>query len=178
MRLIIGLGNPGKKYEKTRHNAGRMALEALGGQQTGKFETKTGLKAEVLKADFGDQKIILAKPLTFINNSGESVKLLAARFSALPSSLWVVHDDLDIKLGEYKIQFAKGPKDHGGLISVEKLLGTDQFWRVRIGVDNRDQGERIAGEEYVLQKFTGQEEKIIQEVIEKALADLTVKLLR
>jgi len=90
----------------------------------------------------------------------------------LSTDLYIVHDDLDIKLGEYKIQKGKGPKVHKGINSIEKALGTDDFWRVRVGVDNRDSNNRTPGEQYVLQDFTSEEKEILDKVLDETCKKL------
>lgn len=155
MKLIIGVGNPGSKYKNNRHNVGYMVIEKL-------QESKTpNLKA--------------VKTNTFMNESGIAVKKLAN--VQVPSALFVVHDDLDIKLGEYKIQLGKGPKDHKGLNSIYEELGTKDFWHVRVGVDNRDPNNRISGEEYVLEDFTNEENEVVRKTIGKLVDDLISKQL-
>ena len=108
-----------------------------------------------------------------MNDSGVFVKKLVEQNKANLSDLWVIHDDLDIALGSYKIQKGKGPKLHNGVNSIERELGSEDFWRVRVGVDNRSPESRILGEEYVLQDFTEGEKQILIKVID----DLCKKLL-
>lgn len=115
---------------------------------------------------------MLKKSQVFMNESGAYVKKLVEQNRAKSSDLWVIHDDLDIPLGSYKIQKGKGPKLHNGVNSIERELGTDEFWRARVGVDKRSPESRISGEEYVLQDFT-QEERII---LDKAIEDICKKL--
>lgn len=126
--------------------------------------------AEILRLG----ELLLVKPQKFMNRSGEVVKNLVNFYKLEPGDLWVAHDDLDILLGEYKIQSGVGPKVHNGVTSVESNLGTKDFWRVRMGVDNRDQRSefRIQGEEYVLSDFTNEEMVIIKKVIIKATNEL------
>lgn len=121
--------------------------------------------AEVVQA--GD--LMLVKPMTYMNKSGEAVQKIMQFYKIPMNDLWVVHDDLDIKLGEYKIQFGKGPKVHNGVNSIEQALGTSEFWRVRIGIDYRSQmtDYRISGEEYVLGKFTHEEKEILNNTFGK-----------
>ena len=147
MKLIVGLGNPGERYKNNRHNVGHIVVDVL--------KRRISNKAIVRKSD------------CFINQSGEFVKKLVEQYRLNPSDLWVIHDDLDIPLGSYKIQKGKGPKLHNGINSIEEKLGTDEFWRVRVGVDNRSPEDRISGEEYVLQDFTEEELKLLKPVIEK-----------
>jgi PTH1 family peptidyl-tRNA hydrolase len=151
MKLIVGLGNPGKDYEKTRHNTGFLVIDAL-------------KKSPNFKAVKSDQ---------FMNESGLFVKNLVNRYSLSTNNLYIVHDDLDIKLGEYKIHFGRGPKDHNGIISVEEELGTKDFWRVRIGVDNRPLDNKPMGVEYVLQNFTDPEMNVLNKVIKEVCEKLT-----
>jgi len=148
MKLIVGLGNPGGKYKNTRHNVGFLVAEAL-------QKTK-------LPKDF-----VVKKSDKFMNESGSFVKKMVDQYKIDPSNLYIVHDDLDIKLGEYKIQFGVGPKVHNGVNSVEETLGTKYFWRVRVGVDNRKSDNRISGEDYVLEDFTGDERKILDTIIKE-----------
>jgi len=107
-----------------------------------------------------------------MNESGSFVKSLYTKYNIQNTDLYIIHDDLDIRLGEYKIQFGRGPKDHNGLISVDEALGTDQYWHVRIGVDNRPLDNRPMGEEYVLQNFTDEEIEILTPVIKKVCKEL------
>jgi PTH1 family peptidyl-tRNA hydrolase len=154
MKLIIGIGNPGSKYKNNRHNIG--------------YKVADELKAQSLKL----KDVIVAKTNKFMNESGIAVKKLANDYRLVPSALFVVHDDLDIKLGEYKIQLGKGPKDHKGLNSIYEELGTKDFWHVRVGVDNRDPNNRISGEEYVLEDFTNEENEVVRKTIGKLVDDL------
>lgn len=162
MKLIVGLGNPEEKYLKTRHNAGFMVVERVAAE-LGIPSFKSNKK--LLSLITSNRSIILAKPTTFMNSSGRAVAKLVSHFKVDPDSLWVVHDDLDIPLGKYKIQKGVGPKIHKGIASIEESLGRDDFWRVRVGVDNRNPLTRIAGEQYVLQNFSQDELKIILSVI-------------
>lgn len=163
MRMIVGLGNPGKKYENTRHNIGFMVLDKLaeGFSYIKKFE------AEMVQQD----DVLYVKPQTFMNRSGEAVSRIAGFYKVDADKIYVVHDDLDIRLGEYKLQKGKGPKEHKGLKSIEGRLGTKEFWRVRVGVDNREPENRVVGENYVLQQIADDEEDefrgVIGQVVER-----------
>jgi peptidyl-tRNA hydrolase, PTH1 family len=107
-----------------------------------------------------------------MNESGKAVKKLVDFYKVEMDDLYVIHDDLDIKLGEYKIQKGVGPKVHGGVNSIERELGKEDFWRARVGVDNRDLENRIPGEEYVLQNFTREERNILMESINQLVSNL------
>lgn len=181
MKLIIGLGNPGEKYQNNRHNVGFMFLDYLlknqrsnikdlpagrqGQNDNSKFKYDKYLLSDIyhLSSD-----IILAKPQTFMNNSGLAVNKLIKKF--IPhfagEDLVVIHDDLDVPLGKFHIQ-KTGPKLHNGIESIEKTLGAKDFLRVRIGVDNRDPDKRIDGETYVLQNFLAEEKIIINHVFKQ-----------
>lgn len=180
MKLIVGLGNPGEKYEDTRHNVGIMVVdklsEKLQNSQSSKFQESKKLKSQILKIE----DIILAKTTTFMNNSGESVSKLVNFYNIKPSDLTIVYDDLDIKLGEYKIQVGKGPKDHNGLNSIYDHLGnsfSNNFWHARVGIDNRKVENRTPGEVYVLQKFSEEEIGILKNVKSKLSEVLQGKII-
>ena len=148
---MIGLGNPKKEYKNNRHNVGHLVADAL-------------LKRNLPK------NLVVKKTSVFMNESGSEVKKLLGSLD--PNNLYVIHDDLDITLGAYKIQKGKGPKLHNGILSIERQLGTPDFWRVRIGVDNRFSGDRISGEEYVLENFTQEERQVLDKVIEEICKEL------
>jgi len=150
MKLIIGLGNPGEKYKNNRHNIGHVVADAL-------------LKRNLPK------NISVKRTSVFMNESGTEVKRLLGNLD--PANLYVIHDDLDIALGGYKIQKGKGPKLHNGILSIERELGSDDFWRVRVGVDNR-MGDKTPGEVYVLQDFTEEEKEVLRKVIDKVAQDI------
>jgi PTH1 family peptidyl-tRNA hydrolase len=145
MKVVVGLGNVGVKYANTRHNVGFIAVDKLSSK----------LKNSVF-----------LKPSNMMNSSGLAVKKLVSNEKIDPSDLYIIHDDLDIGLGKYKIQ-KRGPKDHKGVNSVEEALGTSNFWRVRIGVDNRNSNDRATGEEYVLGDFTSKEKETLDKVLDE-----------
>lgn len=153
MKLIIGLGNPGEDYINTRHNTGLLVAKILA--------KKGDTSQKILESD------------VFMNDSGTFVKKMVDYYKVPLDLVYIVHDDLDLPLGSYKIQFGVGPKDHNGLIDIEKKLGTDQFWRIRVGIDNRDKDKRPSGEDYVLERFSANERIVIDRVAEEiAGADL------
>ena len=160
MKIIVGLGNPGEVYANTRHNAGILLVDFLSQQLRGDYGWRTHKEARV----FETPEILLAKTNgRFMNESGLWVKQVVNNNPE--PELWVAHDDLDIRLGEFKIQRGVGPKVHHGLNSVEQVLGTTDFWRIRIGVDNRVSENRTPGEEYVLQRFTSEERQVLEGVL-------------
>jgi peptidyl-tRNA hydrolase, PTH1 family len=170
MKLIVGLGNPGKEYEGTRHNAGFMVVEALALKlHATSYKPQAKLNAEVARAG----EILLVKPQTYMNRSGETVQKVMQFFKIAPADLLVVHDDLDIALGDYKINLGIGPKVHNGINSIREAIGKD-FWYVRVGTDNRTIEERkvLSGEAYVLMKFKEEEQERIQQVVEQVANEL------
>lgn len=157
MKLVVGLGNPGEKYKLTRHNAGVMVAKHLE-------------EAKIVGVEF-------LYPDKFMNRSGVVLKAYLKKHPKIKADqMWVCHDDLDIKLGEYKISNGRGPKVHNGLANIYEQLGTKEFWHVRVGIDNRASVSEVAGEEYVLSRFRPEERKIFGEVLEKIKEDLVCVL--
>lgn len=170
MKLIVGLGNPGEKYKNNRHNVGFQFIDFIAKllncsivKHTKDFET--------IKQS-NNETILLAKPLTYMNNSGKPIKKLIAEYRIPTTDLLIVHDDLDIPLGNFKIQLGTGPKLHNGIESIENHLHSKNFWRVRIGVDNRSNTGWIDGEIYTLQDFITEEKKIIHQVFKQIITRL------
>jgi len=170
MKIIVGLGNPGKKFEKTRHNLGFMVLDRFARKNKfPKFKMKKEFLATVSEKKIGKEKIILVKPQTFMNNSGLAVKrifekLRTSNIEPLTSNLWVIHDDLDILFGKIKISFGRGSGGHKGVQSIIDEIGRKDFVRFRIGIGKKEVG--IRKKEFVLEKFSKKEEKILKKVIE------------
>jgi PTH1 family peptidyl-tRNA hydrolase len=149
--LVAGLGNPGREYEQTRHNAGWMVVDELARRHDGSFRSKfTGLLAEVRD---GDLRLALLKPETYMNVSGQSVGAAARYFKVAPGSLLVVHDDVDLEPGRLQARLGGGLAGHGGLRSIAAELGTQDFLRLRIGVGRPSRGDRRPVADYVLSKF-------------------------
>ena len=170
MKLIIGLGNPGAKYEKTRHNLGFLVVDEIAANfQFPIFNFQSIFNAEISKKISENQKIILAKPQTFMNNSGIAVKSIMDYYKIPAEDIIIIHDDIDLPLGEIKIQQGRGSAGHKGVQSIIDCLGTKNFIRIRIGIKPTD-FNIIDTEKFVLQKFTPEEEKIIEETIKKAAA--------
>ncbi len=180
MVLVVGLGNPGEKYKRTRHNVGFSVVDVLAGG-CGEEEWIYNKKGVFwyLSLNITKKKVIIIKPQTHMNNSGDSIDYLLRKYRDLgKKDLFVVHDDLDLRLGEYKIQKGKGPKNHKGLLSIYEVLGSKDFWHVRVGVDNRKPENRTAGEDYVLQRFNETEGVIIKNVIESVAGQLVITINR
>lgn len=179
MKVIIGLGNPGRQYDKTRHNAGFMAVDMLANDLGIAFSASKKTHTESAKKS---NQVLVVKPTTFMNLSGQAVRATLDFFQLTSASnlypdLYVIHDDLDLALGSFKLQYGTGPKSHNGLHSIYEHLGTKDFWHVRIGVDNRgDLRNVLVPSEYVLQQFAKDEELQIKTAITKALAELSTRL--
>ncbi|KXK26437.1 MAG: Peptidyl-tRNA hydrolase [candidate division WS6 bacterium OLB20] len=172
--LIAGLGNAGRDYEKTRHNAGFMFVDRLlsDWEFTGNSTIKKNDHFELLR--YPADRIALLKPLLLMNRSGTAV---SEALRQLPdgAKLVVAYDDLDIALGSYKIQQGTSPKRHNGINSVIAALGTDDFLHVRIGIENRTD-IRIEGADYVLGRFSEEELSSLDAVLTKAAAELRQRL--
>src|SRR3989344_8563174 len=136
MKLIIGLGNPGPQYFNTRHNFGWLALNYLQDSLPGFsiWETSDKFKALISEGQIGNEKIILVKPQTFMNNSGQTVKLLADFYKIDPSDILILHDDLDLTLGQIRVSQNISAGGHKGVASIIEKLGTKNFARLRLGI--------------------------------------------
>jgi PTH1 family peptidyl-tRNA hydrolase len=168
MKLIIGLGNPGEKYESTRHNVGFMVIEHLlkdlESVKESNWSTDKKLKSQinVLSYDTGGsvEKVILAKPDTFMNNSGMAVSLLKEYYKVNSEDMWVIHDELDLPLGSMKIRLGGSAAGHHGIENIIEAIGTDKFWRFRMGIGQSKGHDEIAkhqfnATEFVLKPFSG-----------------------
>lgn len=177
--VMLGLGNPGKEYEKTRHNAGRMVLELLRIQE-GFEEFTLNKKAEALVTDgaLDGEKITLALPETYMNKSGKTASALVKSVKAA-KNLIVVRDDLDLPLGAIKMTFARGAGGHKGVESIMRALKTKQFAQLKIGISGKgkkNQAKKVSGEEKVLKhvigKFAPKDEPELKKVLNKSIETL------
>src|SRR5438874_1605438 len=149
--LVAGLGNPGREYERTRHNAGWLVLDELARRHDGSWRSKfSGSLAEVR---LGDLRLALLKPETYMNESGRSVAAAARFFKVEPESLLVVHDDVDLEAGRLQARAGGGLAGHNGLRSLAADLGTQDFLRVRIGVGRPGRGDPRSVSDWVLSPF-------------------------
>ena len=159
--LIIGLGNPGEKYAHTRHNAGFEVVDRL----EKKYDVKLRKKilqpwAEAERTD-GEKKIVLCKPLTFMNNSGIAVKKLMARWHVPAEQALVIYDDIDLPPGKIRVRKSGGPGTHNGMRSIVGETGTDAFPRIRVGTGDRPAGEDLV--KWVLGRPSGEEKPLMEE---------------
>ena len=165
MKIIVGLGNPGRKYERTRHNAGFMAIDKLAGLLRVEL-TQEKHHALIGKARMGPEEAILAKPQTYMNESGRAVGAILRSAYAEASDLIVLHDELDLALGTVRVKTGGGHGGHNGLRSIIENLGTADFIRVRIGIGRPEPG--IDPADYVLSPFLGEERQAVPEIMARA----------
>jgi len=178
MFLIVGLGNPGKKFEKTRHNLGfRVVDEIAANFQFSIFNFQSIFNVKISKGEIANKKIILAKPQTFMNLSGKAVKKLISNIQNLTSKLWIIHDDIDIPLGEIRIVKNRSSAGHKGVESIIRELKTKDFVRFRVGVKPKTSNLKPETlDRFVLQKFTREEEKILKKIIKKTIEIINFSL--
>ncbi|MCL5675893.1 MAG: aminoacyl-tRNA hydrolase [Patescibacteria group bacterium] len=154
MKIIVGLGNPGKEYETSRHNTGFMVVDEVSKQLTeNSKQWKQEKKMLSVVCSLLSDNAILVKPQTFMNNSGQAVRLIAKSYNLRPEDLWVVHDDLDLELGRIKIH-AGGTSGHHGIDSIIKEIGMQDFLKFRLGIGRPKNQEDI---DFLLSPFTKEE---------------------
>lgn len=168
--LVVGLGNPGPQYAKTRHNLGFMVADLLAARIGAQFRVHKRSGAEVVTGRLGHRPVVLAKPRTYMNESGRQVGPLANFYSVVPGDVIVIHDELDIDFGRIRLKLGGGEGGHNGLRSVANALGTKNFQRVRIGV-GRPPGRKDPAA-FVLETFSSTERTEIPTICEQA-ADAT-----
>lgn len=173
--LVVGLGNPGPRYETTRHNVGFLVADILAERMGSGFKVHKKSGAEVTTGRLGGRSVVLAKPRTYMNESGRHVGPLAKFYSVAPADVVVLHDELDIDFGRIRLKFGGGEGGHNGLKSVASALGTKDFQRVRIGV-GRPPGRQDPAA-FVLENFNSRERPELGTILEQA-ADATELLLQ
>jgi len=164
--LIVGLGNPGLEYRYSRHNFGFMVIDALADHWSVQLK-KIKFKAVIAEDRFKGSKVILAKPLTYMNESGRSVAPLLRFYKCPPENMLVIHDDLDLPLGTLRIRPAGSTAGQRGMESITKLIGSQEFPRMRLGI-SRPPGQ-MDPKDYVLKKFLPAEEELKKIVINQAI---------
>ena len=165
MRVIFGLGNPGKDYEQSRHNIGFRVIDKL--SQEHRIElNKHSCQAWIGEGEVGKEEILLVKPLTLVNAAGVSLLQLKQKHEVSLEDIIVISDDVDLELGKLRLARRGGDGGHKGLRSIIEFLGTEEFPRLRIGIDRPE--EKIELKEYVLGEFTFREKKVIEEAINRA----------
>jgi len=173
MRLVVGLGNPGARYARNRHNIGFMAVEAIA-RRHGLPGFRNRFKGGLAEGPIDGERRLLLKPQTFMNASGESVVEAAWFFKIPPSEIVVIHDEIDLRPGKLRVKRGGGNAGHNGLRSIDALLGPD-YWRVRIGIGHPGIKELVRP--YVLQNFPGEEMTLWVEALLGAVAETIALLL-
>ncbi|WP_433731499.1 aminoacyl-tRNA hydrolase [Nocardia sp. CA-129566] len=173
--LVVGLGNPGPEYERTRHNIGFLVADVLAQRVGGRFAVHKKSGADLLQARLDGRQVLIAKPRSFMNLSGRPVAALAKFFSVPPTEVIVVHDELDLPFGQVRLKRGGGEGGHNGLRSVSSALTTKDYLRTRIGI-GRPPGRQDPAD-YVLKPFSSLERKEVPVIVEQA-ADAVELLLR
>ncbi|MBF6195379.1 aminoacyl-tRNA hydrolase [Nocardia beijingensis] len=173
--LVVGLGNPGPEYERTRHNVGFLVADVLAERVGGRFAVHKKSGADLLQARLDGRQVLIAKPRSFMNLSGRPVAALAKFFSVPPTEVIVVHDELDLPFGAIRLKRGGGEGGHNGLRSVSSALTTKDYLRTRIGI-GRPPGRQDPAD-YVLKPFSAPERKEVPVIVEQA-ADAVELLLR
>jgi peptidyl-tRNA hydrolase, PTH1 family len=169
VRLVVGLGNPGARYARNRHNIGFMVVDALA-RRHGFAAFRNRFKGELAEGTIGGERRLLLKPQTFMNASGEAVLAAMSFYKIAPEDIVVIHDEIDLRPGKLRVKRGGGNAGHNGLRSIDPLIGTD-YWRVRIGVGHPGVKELV--QPYVLQNFSAGEitdwvEPLIEAIAETA----------
>jgi PTH1 family peptidyl-tRNA hydrolase len=164
--LIVGLGNPGAEYAKTRHNAGFLLVEKLAGQWKSNWTNERKFVSRVAKAERNGKKVLLCEPQTFMNLSGEAVGALVNFYQLPLAKILVAVDDADLPFGEIRLRKSGSSGGHHGLESIEQHLASREFARLRIGIGRKDSSRQIAN--YVLGKFEKSESELLKKVLERA----------
>jgi len=165
MRVIFGLGNPGKDYEQSRHNIGFRVIDKI--SQEHRIElNKHSCQAWIGEGEVGKEEVFLVKPLTLVNAAGVSLLQLKQKHEVSLEDIMVISDDVNLELGKLRLARRGGDGGHKGLRSIIEFLGTEEFPRLRLGIDRPE--EKVELKEYVLGEFTFREKKVIEETISRA----------
>ncbi len=175
MFLIVGLGNPGQEYQKTRHNVGFMVLDKLASTENLSFDDNRPFKAQTIKTNLNGQSVLLLKPQTYMNLSGQAVVAAANFYKIPPQNILVICDDLSLELGTLRLRQKGSSGGQKGLENIINLLGTDNFMRLRLGIGPRP--DFIDAKNYVLGKFPPAREELLNSAVNKA-CETVEKLLK
>ena len=166
IELIVGLGNPGPKYQDTRHNAGFWFVERLADRHGGRLLNESKFHGLMARVRIGGHDLRLLEPLTFMNRSGQSVAAVARYFSIAPEQILIVHDELDLPPGQVRLKQGGGHAGHNGLRDTMSALGSREFWRLRVGIDHPGDRSRVV--DYVLNRPGKDEALAIDEALDQA----------
>ncbi len=175
LKAVIGLGNPGKGYVDTKHNAGFSVLDKLSEVLPRKPEFKSGFNGLFFESRMAGRNIIFLKPLTFMNLSGSSVLTLCRKEKLLPEELLIVYDDMDIPLGKIRIRTNGGSAGHNGVESIIRSIGSNKFSRLRIGIGRKNSAEMV---DHVLSEFDSDEKEIFNNVVDLSVAAVKLSIHR
>ena len=164
VKLILGLGNPGREYEGTRHNVGFEAIDELSTRH-GITVRKRDFRSVIGEGLINGQKVILARPMTYMNLSGEAVGAIARMFKIEPKDIWIILDDVALPLGRIRLRLKGSPGGHNGLKSIQAHLHTNEYPRIRIGVGAPVSTDLV---DHVLSRFNPEEREVISEAIDRA----------
>ncbi|MBU0676770.1 MAG: aminoacyl-tRNA hydrolase [Verrucomicrobia bacterium] len=167
MKIVVGLGNPGREYERTRHNVGFEVMDRLAAGEDVRFRKSWRVNARIAKTSLGPEQVQLVKPQGYMNRSGEVVAPLIRKLGKRASDLIVIVDDIDLECGRIRIRAKGGAGGHNGLKSMIGCLGGEEFTRIRVGVGPRPDGENLV--EHVLSAFTAEERRKVDQGIEQAV---------
>lgn len=170
IKLIVGLGNPGDAYVNTRHNIGFKFINALVKASTMEASKKAMLKSHVYSVVFGDHKMFVIKPQTYMNLSGEAVLSVMNYYNILPNEICIVTDDLDVPFGKVRVRAKGGAGTHNGMKSVIQQVGTQAFVRLRLGIGPKPEG--MDSKDFVLQNFAASEQDVLPGMLTKISAQL------
>lgn len=165
MKVIVGLGNPGKKYAKTRHNVGFLFVDSVAENLKGNFTLNSKLRSELYLTNIKNEKVLFVKPMTYMNLSGESIRLIVDYYKVDINDILVIYDDLDLPCGKIRIRDNGSSGGHKGMQSIIDHLKTNNIKRIRIGIDSDYRNDVI---DYVLGNFSKEESDIISNVLNKS----------
>lgn len=165
--LLLGLGNPGNEYANTRHNAGFLALDAFANVLNESWKTSSQAKAELIETNVNGKKLVLVKPQTFMNRSGISARQAVETYKITAEEMIVLYDDVDLPFGTIRIRKGGSAGGHNGVKSLFEQLGTQDFWRIRIGIGEKPASYAL--EDYVLSPFTKGEREALEKINEEVV---------
>jgi len=172
IKLIVGLGNPGQEYQRTRHNVGFLLLDELASSEGVDFSLQSRFFGSLAEVMTEQGKVYLLKPNTFMNRSGQSVSSVMKYFKITPKEILIVHDELDFSVGEMKLKFSGGHGGHNGLRDIISALASKDFLRLRLGIDRPVASSLVA--DYVLSDFSKSDAKDIEQLFRDFISRLPI----
>lgn len=179
MIVILGLGNPEKKYSETRHNIGWLALDFIKTSwHFPRWQNKKVFHSLVSQDKMHNKKVLLVKPLTYMNKSGDAILAIKNYLNVPPENIWILHDELDVPFGEMKISHDRSAAGHKGVESIMKKLGSNESIRWRLGIAGKNFRMNITGEKYVLSRFKKSEKAVLKKIFKRVDDSLNLALLK